>query len=114
MDQTFAEYECENCDTGGHQLFLEHAAAPQGNRPAAEEKVTARKLAERLLYTSRPLNSRTVARARWIGRASATVLLLLGLWAAATGTWQGTLIALYALTVGVWCWRYQRSMRGHQ
>lgn len=71
----------------------------------------ARALAVRLLTTTRPQSPRTIARARWIGRTCSVVLLALGLWFAATGTWQGDLIALYSITTGVWCWRHQRHMR---
>lgn len=66
---------------------------------------------DRILYTTKPLNPRTVARARWIGRFSATILLGIGLYFAATGSPIGDLVAIYAFTTGAWCWRHQRSMK---
>ena len=64
-----------------------------------------------IVTTDKPSSPRTVARARWIGRFCAAILLLLGLYFAATGSWIGDLIAVYALAAGTWCWRHQQRMQ---
>lgn len=77
--------------------------------------MTARAVAARIRFaatTDQPQPAARIARARWIGRFCAVTLLTLGLWSAATSTWQGTPIAVYALGTGAWCWRHQRQMRG--
>lgn len=76
---------------------------------AAARTVAAR--VYRAATTDQPQSPSTVARARWIGRFSSTILLGIGLYFAATGSPIGDLVAIYAFTTGAWCWRHQRSMK---
>lgn len=62
--------------------------------------------------TEQPQSARSAARARWITRFCSVLLITLGTWSAATGTAPSTLIALFSISAGLYCWRYQRRMRG--
>jgi hypothetical protein len=62
--------------------------------------------------TDKPQNPTHTAIARIIGRTCSIFLLILGVFWAATATWQGDIVALFSLTAGAWCWHYQHRMRG--
>lgn len=83
----------------------ERASAAQAGRALAAKVY-------RAATTDQPQPARVVAAARFIGRLCAVVLIALGVFYAATSTWQGDLIAVYTLVTGTWCWRHQRGMRG--
>lgn len=81
----------------------ERARAAQAGRALAAKVY-------RAATTDQPQPARVVTAARFIGRLCAVVLIALGVFYAATSTWQGDLVSLFSLTTGLWCWRHQHAL----